>query len=217
MSAAMVDGPRLDPASGKPAQIVVMLHGYGSNGADMIQLAPLWRQALPDALFLAPNAPERCAYGGFQWWALTDFSRRGLAAGVARAAPALDAYLDAKLAEHGLKAENLLLVGFSQGTMMALNVGPCREEQIAGIVGYSGMIADAAGLARNTRTKPPVLLVHGTADGVVPFAALKEAETELHRLGFAVETHAARGLGHGVDPAGLELGRNFAQKVLLGG
>jgi phospholipase/carboxylesterase len=213
----MIDGPSLPPASGsKPRQIVVLLHGYGSNGADMIQLAPLWRAALPDALFLAPNGPERSAYGGYQWWALNDFSRRGLAAGVGRAAPRLEAYLDAQLAEHGLSDAQLLLAGFSQGTMMALHVGPCRQEKLAGIIGYSGMIADAAGLPAKIRSKPPILLVHGTADKVVPFGALKEAETELHRLGFEVETHAARGLGHGVDPAGLELGRNFARKVLLG-
>jgi phospholipase/carboxylesterase len=217
MRVPTLEGPRLEPASGRaPRQIVILLHGYGSNGADMIQLAPLWRQALPDALFLAPNAPERCAFGGYQWWALTDFSRRGLAAGVGRAAPALDAYIDTQLAEHDLGDSELLLAGFSQGTMMALHVGPCRREKLAGIVGYSGMLADAAGLARNIRTRPPVLLVHGTRDTVVPFAALNEAETELHRLGFEVESHGAAGLGHGVDPKGLELGRDFARKVLLG-
>jgi phospholipase/carboxylesterase len=215
MSVKMLDGPRLQPASGKaPRQIVVLLHGYGSNGADMIGLAPLWQAELPDALFIAPNAPERSAWGGgYQWWALSDFSRPALAAGVRRAAPKLDAFLDAQLSEHGLTEDRLLLVGFSQGTMMALHVGPCRERQLAGIVGYSGMIADAAGLTSAIRTKPPVLLVHGSADQVVPVAATHEAERELHRLGFKVEAHVSHGIAHGVDPHGLELGRRFARRV----
>ena len=213
--ARLLDGPRLDPASGgTPRQLVILLHGYGSSGADLIQLAPLWQQVLPDALFLAPNAPERCPMGGYQWWALTDFSRRGLAAGVRRAAPVLDAFIDDSLSNHGLGEPELVLVGFSQGTMMALHVGPCRERQLAGIIGYSGMIADASGLAHAIRTRPPVLLVHGSADRVVPFAAMGEAETELHRLGFDVATHRAPGLGHGVDLVGIELGRDFAKKVL---
>jgi phospholipase/carboxylesterase len=217
MHPAKLDGPRLAPASGAaPRQLVILLHGYGSSGSDLIQLAPLWQPTLPDAAFVAPHAPERSPMGGRQWWALTDFSRSGLAAGARRAAAALDAFLDAELAAAGLDEAKLLLVGFSQGTMMALHVGPCRERQIAGIIGYSGMIADPAGLAHKIRTRPPVLLVHGAADRVVPFAALKEAETELHRLGFDVTGHAAPGLGHAVDLAGIELGRDFARRMLLG-
>jgi phospholipase/carboxylesterase len=214
---ARLDGPRLAPRSGgAPRQLVILLHGYGASGADLIQLAPLWRPALPDAAFVAPDAPERGPMGGRQWWALTDFSRAALAAGVRRASASLDAFVDAELASAGLDETQLVLVGFSQGTMMALHVGPCRERQLAGIVGYSGMIADPSGLADRIRTRPPVLLIHGSADRVVPFAALKEAETELHRLGFEVTGHAARGLGHGVDLAGIQLGRDFAQRVLLG-
>jgi phospholipase/carboxylesterase len=212
----MLDGPRLEPAGGgTPRQLVILLHGYGSSGSDLIQLAPMWQQALPDAAFVAPHAPERGPMGGRQWWALTDFSRTGLAAGVRRAAASLDAFIDAELEATGLDESRLVLAGFSQGTMMALHVGPCRERQLAGIVGYSGMIADPTGLADKVRTKPPVLLVHGSADRVVPFAALNEAETELHRLGFDVTSHAARGLGHGVDLAGIQLGRDFAKKALL--
>jgi phospholipase/carboxylesterase len=218
MNLAKLDGPRLKPASGgKARQLVILLHGYGSSGSDLIQLAPLWQPVLPDAAFVAPHGPERGPMGGRQWWALTDFSRSGLAAGVRRASAALDGFIDAELADAGLDESQLLLVGFSQGTMMALHVGPCRERQLAGIVGFSGMIADPAGLSDHIRTKPPVLLVHGSADRVVPFAALGEAKTELHRLGFEVESHVARGLGHSVDLAGIQLGRDFAKKVLLRG
>lgn len=217
MTLLTLDGPRLEPKSGgQPRQLVILLHGYGSNGADLISLAPHWRGALPDALFLAPNAPERCPgmAGGFQWWGLSDFSRPALIAGARRAAPTLDAFIDQQLAHYGLADDRVVLVGFSQGTMMALHVGPRRERQLAGILGYSGMLADIAGLAREMKTRPPVLLVHGSADPIVPVGAIHEAKAELHRLGFDVATHVSTGLGHSVDPAGLDLGRKFVGRVL---
>lgn len=210
-------GPRLAPLSGgAPQQLVVLLHGYGSNGADLIGLAPMWQQALPDALFVAPNAPERCfaAPGGYQWWALHDLTPAALGAGARHAAPVLDAYLDALLADHGLDESKLVLAGFSQGTMMALHVGVRRERAIAGILGYSGMIAGPSLAIDEVRSKPPVLLVHGDADGIVPISAYRHAHAELQRHGFAVEGHVTPGLGHGVDPAGIELGARFVQKVL---
>jgi phospholipase/carboxylesterase len=212
-----LDGPSLTPASGgAPKQIVVLLHGYGSNGADLISLAPMWRQALPDCLFVAPNAPERCpgAPGGYQWWGLQDLGRTALAAGALRAAPVLDAYLDGLLAEHGLAEDRMVLVGFSQGTMMALHVGIRRERALAGILGYSGMIAGPGITAEEVRSKPPILLVHGDADTVVPLSAYQHAYAELERRGFPLEGHVSRGLGHGVDPAGIALGAKFVQRVL---
>ncbi|TVV76007.1 alpha/beta hydrolase [Sphingomonas solaris] len=217
MSAPLLDGPRLAPASGgTPKQIVVLLHGYGSNGADLIGLAPHWRGALKDTLFVAPNAPERVPGmpGGFQWWGLASFDRAALAAGAARAAPVLDAYLDALLADHGLTDDRLALVGFSQGTMMALHVGPRRQRALAGIVGYSGMLADPAGFAGGVRSKPPVLLIHGDADPVVPVAGFHEAKREMHRSGFAVSDHLSRGLEHSVDMDGLRAGERFLARVL---
>lgn len=217
MTLPVLDGPRIAPLSGEdPRMLVILLHGYGSNGADMISLAPMWRQSLPDALFLAPNAPEYCPGrpGGYQWWGLTDYSRPALSAGARRAAPALDAFIDTQLSKYELSEDHLLLVGFSQGTMMALHVGPCREKPLAGIIGYSGMLADPKTLSGAIRSKPPVLLVHGTADQIVPVAAIHEAKRELHSHGFEVETHVSPGLAHGVDPHGMELGRRFARKVL---
>ena len=158
----MLDGPRLPPLSGNVHQLVILLHGYGSNGADLISLAPAWRAALPDAAFTAPNAPENCPgfSGTYQWWALTGFDRSELSAGAARAGPTLDAFLDAELARHGLSEDRLLLVGFSQGTMMALQVGLRRERPLAGITGYSGAPADGGALSSEIRSRPPVLLVH---------------------------------------------------------
>ncbi len=207
-----LDGPSVAPASGgPPTSVVVLLHGYGSNGDDLIGLVPYWRAALPDTLFVSPNAPQACpgSMGGYQWWPLTSLSPQARAAGVRISAPALNAYIDDLLARHGLAEDRLALVGFSQGTMMALHVGPRRERAIAGIVGYSGMLADPEALAAETLTRPPVLLVHGDADQVLPVAALRQAEAALTPLGFDVATHVCRGLGHSVDEAGLTLGRDF--------
>ncbi len=211
------DGRRLDPATGNaPRRLVVMLHGYGSNGADLIGFAPHLRHALPDTLFLAPNASEHCPHspGGYQWWGLNDLSPQALAAGARRAAPALDAYIDRHLAELGLAEDQVALVGFSQGTMMALHVGARRAHPISGILGYSGMLADDGGFAAEVRSKPPVLLIHGSADPIVPVRAMQDTRNALHRLGFDVAAHISPGLGHGVDGLGLDLGVRFLAKVL---
>lgn len=200
-------------SGGHPKQIVLLLHGYGSNGADLISLAPHWQQALPDALFLTPNAPQRM-YSGFQWWPLSSFTPHALASGAAAAAPAVNAFIDRKLAQYGLEDADLALVGFSQGTMMALHVGLRRATKVAGILGYSGMLTGAAELAHQKITKPPVQLVHGSADPIVPVSALHAAEHALRRLGIDVATHVSAGLGHSVDPVGLRLGAEFVERVL---
>jgi phospholipase/carboxylesterase len=214
----IVNGSSLAPASGKPPkQIVLLLHGYGSNGADLISLAPHWQAALPDALFLAPNAPLRLSMGGgFQWWPLTALEPRALAEGAARAAPAINAFIDRKLRQYTLTDSQFAIVGFSQGTMMALHVGLRREQQIAGIVGYSGMLTGAHELKHTEITKPPVLLVHGSADAIVPVAATHAAESDLERLGIDVAVHISPSLGHSVDPSGLKLGGEFLRRSLLG-
>jgi phospholipase/carboxylesterase len=207
----IVNGSSCQPLSGgAPRQIVLLLHGYGSSGADLISFAPLWQQSLPEALFLAPNAPQSCGMGsGYQWWPLSAFTPQALAAGAASAASSIDAFIDRKLAQYGLDAASLAIVGFSQGTMMALHVGLRRERQIAAIVGYSGALTGAHELTDQIITKPPVLLVHGSADGVVPVAALHSAESELRRLDVGVTTHVSPGVGHSVDPAGLKMGVDF--------
>lgn len=209
----IVNGSSLQPLSGgPPKQIVLLLHGYGSNGADLISLAPHWQPALPNALFLAPNAPQRMN-SGYQWWPLSTFTPQALATGAAAAAPAIDAFIDRKLAQYGLGNADLALVGFSQGTMMALQVGLRRATKVAGILGYSGALTGAADLASQIITKPPVLLVHGSADPVVPVSALHAAEHALRRLGVDVATHVSPGLGHSVDPSGLRLGAKFLDRV----
>ena len=214
---ATIDVPRVAPLSGRaPSSMVILLHGYGSNGADLIGLAPYWRGALPETVFVSPNAPQPCpgAPGGYQWWAISSFEANARAAGARRAAPVLDAFIDAELARYGLSEDRLALVGFSQGTMMALHVGPRRQSALAGFVGYSGMLADGAELAAEARTRPPILLVHGDADPMIPVAAFHHARAALARLGFEVESHVSPGLGHSIDEAGLRLGGRFLAGVL---
>ncbi|MCW1430259.1 alpha/beta hydrolase [Novosphingobium sp. JCM 18896] len=212
----IVNGASLQPKSGaKPGQIVLLLHGFGSNGRDMVALAPAWQQSMPDALFLAPHAPQACAMGtGYQWWPLADISPAALARGAASAAPAIDSFIDRKLEQYGLGEADLAIVGFSQGAMMALHVGLRRPKAAACLVGYSGMLTGAPQLQHALVSKPPVLLVHGAQDPVVPVAALHDAERVLKHLDIEVRTHISQNTGHIVDPAGLRLGGEFVARAL---
>lgn len=212
----IVNGASLKPRSGElPKKIVLLLHGFGSSGTDMIALAPSWQDRLPDTLFLAPHAPQHCGMmgRGYQWWGLSGFAPSALAAGAASAAPAIDTFIDRKLDQYGLTEADLALVGFSQGTMMALQIGLRRPRAVSAVVGYSGMLAGTVGLGPGVGPKPPVLLVHGTADPVVPIAALHMSESELKRLGVDVTTHISYGVAHSVDPVGLRRGRDFVAEA----
>ena len=167
-----LDGPRQPPASGGPARkLVIFAHGYGSNGADLIGLAPYWSQRLPQAAFVSPDAPERVpGYPqGFQWFALSGADPEATARGVRGAAATLDGFIDAELARHALAPADCALVGFSQGAMMSLHVGLRRREPLGAVVGFSGLLAAPQALAGEIRSRPPVLLVHGDSDEVIPF------------------------------------------------
>jgi phospholipase/carboxylesterase len=216
MQQITLDGPNVAPKSGaKPKQLVVLLHGYGSNGDDLISLAPYWADQLPDAEFLSPNAPFPCEmnpFGGFQWFGLEERNAAMMLGGTRAAATILDAYLDSVLQARGLDESKLALVGFSQGTMMALHIGPRRAIAPAAIVGYSGALIGADALAAEMKSRPPVLLVHGMADQVVPFGAMSAAAQALQAAGIAVETLARPGLPHSIDPEGLARGGRFLQE-----
>jgi phospholipase/carboxylesterase len=209
---AMLSGPSVPPArQGRARSLVVLLHGWGANGDDLIGLAPAWARALPDAHFVSPHAPDPCDQNpmGLQWFSFQDANPRALLAGAERARSLIDAFLDAELARLGLGDDRLALVGFSQGAMMALHVGLRRARACAAVLGYSGALIGAEALAGAVRVRPPILLIHGDADQVVPVASLHEALGDLAEAGVPAEFHVARGLGHGIDEEGLELGGSF--------
>jgi phospholipase/carboxylesterase len=213
----MLDGPRLPPLSGsKPTALVILIHGYGSNGDDLLSLARMIQPALPDAAFVAPNAPSQIPRmaAAHQWWPIETFSMAERAAGAAAAAPGLDAFITDELKAAGLPSNRLLLVGFSQGTMMSLHVGLRRPEPVAGIVGISGMLVAPERLEAEIRSRPPVLLVHGTADDVVPFRSMDLAETALKDVGVTVRTHVSPGVGHSVGEDGLLAATEFARRLI---
>jgi len=206
-----LDGPSARPSSGGPArQLVVLLHGWGADGDDLIGLAPYWGEMLPDAAFVSPHAPFPCDMGfGRQWFSLADRTPEVILAEVRLVAPMIDAFIDDRLAEHGLTARSLAVVGFSQGTMMALYVAPRRAEEVAALVGYSGRLIGASLLESETRTRPPVALIHGERDEVVPARSTEHAAEALTTAGFSVETHLRPGLGHGIDPEGIAIAGQF--------
>ncbi|HYM02415.1 MAG TPA: prolyl oligopeptidase family serine peptidase [Stellaceae bacterium] len=212
-----LSGPVHKPASGAaPRRLVILLHGLGADGNDLIGLAPYWAPLLPDAEFVSPDAPFPCDMAPFgrQWFSLQDRSPDVILAGVRTAAPLLDGFIDDALAARGLDESRLALVGFSQGTMMSLYVGLRRAKTVAGIVGYSGALIGADALAREIRSRPPVLLIHGDADEVVPPQALPMAVKGLTAAGVSVEQLTCPGLGHGIDEAGLKRGADFLKRVL---
>lgn len=208
---AKLDGPRLGPRQGA-RQLVVLLHGYGADGQDLIELGAQWRAALPDAAFVAPNAPEPCAGApmGRQWFALTMRDPNERWTGVNKAGPILDAFLDAELAAQGLDDSKLALIGFSQGTMMALHVGLRRRRTPAAIIGFSGLLVGGEHLAAVTRpAPPPILLTHGSEDDIIPAPAMFMGAEELVAAGIPVQWHLSIGVGHGIDEAALRHAGQF--------
>ena len=213
---ADLDGPRLEPRSGTPKQLVVFLHGYGADGNDLIDIGRAWQQLLPDAAFASPHAPNPCGQApmGREWFPLTMRDPNERWTGVNAAAPVLNAFIDAELKRRNLPDSALALVGFSQGTMMSLHVGLRRAAAPAAIVGYSGMLVvpediDPDQFAGEIRSRPPVLLVHGDQDQLIPVQALMHAAQGLAALEVPVEWHISPGVGHGIDQEGLRQGGEF--------
>jgi phospholipase/carboxylesterase len=203
----------------EPSALVVFLHGYGANGEDLLGLSEVLAPHLPGVAYLAPDAPERCVGGGFgfQWFPIPwiDGSPQALAeAGLDAAAADLNGFLDARLAEAALGADRLVLIGFSQGAMMSLHVAPRRDEPVAGVVAISGRLLRPERLEAEARVKPPVLLMHGDQDPVVPFADMAKAGNALVAAGFPTFGHVMQGTGHGIAPDGLGVALQFLKKQL---
>ena len=211
---AELDGPRWGPASkATPTQLVVLCHGVGADGHDLIDLAPTWGHALPDALFVSVDAPFPHDSGfGRQWWSVADRTPAVMEAGVRQAAGFLDAFIDAELARLGLPADAYALMGFSQGAMTVLFTGLRRATAPRAILAFSGALIAPDSLAGELANHAPVLLVHGEADDVVPAQRSRDAETALRAAGVPVEADYVPRLGHGIDATGLAMGALALQK-----
>jgi phospholipase/carboxylesterase len=216
---AELDGPQLEPRSGAARQLVFFLHGYGADGNDLIEIGRAWQGLLPHAAFVSPHAPRPCGQAptGREWFPLTFRNPDERWNGVNAAAPGLNAFLDAELKRRNLPPSALALVGFSQGTMMALHVGLRRAVPPAGIVGYSGMLimpgdAMSEAFAGEIKSRPPVLLIHGDEDQLIPVQAVNHSAQGLAALEVPVQWHISPGVGHGIDQEGLRQGGEFLAK-----
>ncbi|MCH8095864.1 MAG: prolyl oligopeptidase family serine peptidase [Proteobacteria bacterium] len=214
-----LSGPSFGPVSGgKPAKLVILLHGVGADGDDLIGLAPRFARVLPDAGFLSPHAPYAydMAPVGRQWFSLADRTPSRMLAGIRATAPILSGFIDRELERRGLADRDLALIGFSQGAMMALYVALRRADACAALIGYSGALAGSERLTDEIRARPPVLLVHGAADEVVPAELHSPAVAALEACGVKVSAHIRPGLGHGIDEEGIRLGTEFLASAFAG-
>jgi len=216
----VLNAGRKGPLSGDTRSIVVFLHGYGANGADLLGLADPLGEHLPDTLFVAPDAPENCAGApfGFQWFPIPwidGSSEEEAERGMRAAVEDINAFLDALMVDEDVLPEQVVLFGFSQGTMMSLHVAPRREDPVAGVVAFSGRLLSPDTLKDEVVSRMPVLLVHGDQDDMVPVQSLPEAAEALQQAGFKdVFAHVMKGTGHGIAPDGLSVALAFMRDKL---
>ena len=212
-----LNGPRLQPADGgSPRALVIFIHGYGADGNDLIEIGRAWSPGLPHVAFVSPHAPFPCDMAPFgrQWFSLANRTDEAMLAGVRDATRIIDAFIDRECARHALAPDRLALVGFSQGTMLALFAGVRRRQPVAGIVGYSGRLIAPERLRHEVRSRPPVTLIHGRNDELVPAGALSQAAAALKAVGIDVASEIRPGLGHSIDQRGLQIGFDFLETVL---
>ena len=210
---------RKGAAVGKATSLVVFVHGYGADGADLLDIGDVLAPHLPGTAFVAPDAPDRCTNNafGYQWFPipwLDGSSEAESRAGMALSVNDLNAFLDKRLEEYGLTPSALALIGFSQGAMMSLHIAPRRAEKLAGVVSISGRLLVPETLQAETVVKPPVLLMHGDQDQVVPFEDMTLAGNALVDAGFETYGHVMRGMGHGISQDGLSVALQFLSERL---
>ena len=207
-----LNGPSVAPTSGKPPkQLVIFCHGVGSDGQDLIGLSTYFAKVLPDAQFISPNGPQAfdMASVGYQWFSLNNPEPASRLEGTQAAAPVLDAFIDQQMAVYGLEEKDVALVGFSQGSMMSLHVGVRRQKQLAGILAYSGAVIAPELVASELKSQPPVMMVHGTIDDVLPVAALYEGVSALQASGVQARGEAIPDLGHSLNDKCIMEGMDF--------
>jgi len=207
-----ISGPTRKPRSGGPAkQLAILLHGWGADGANLIDLADMFAGVLPDAFFVAPNAPYKCESNpfGYQWFSLMDRHPQHMLDGVRHASEVVNQFIDEQVKALSLDNSKVILIGFSQGTMTALHVALHRSPAIAAVVGFSGALIGAETIAAEIVSRPPVCLIHGESDEVVPFGALKHATETLKACGLSVESHSRPFLGHSIDMEGIKFAAEF--------
>ena len=206
-----IDGPSIEPLNGIVNKLVIFCHGYGADGNDLINLANYFQPVLPDALFLSPNAPEKCVMNplGYQWFDFQSGDPASIWKGVLSAADILNSFIDDQLKKYNLTDKNLALVGFSQGTMMSLHVGLRRSQPMAGIVGFSGKLIAGELLKTEMNSKPPVYLMHGDIDPMVPYQETIEAEKILKKFDIDVQSHISPNTTHSIAQDGLEIAISF--------
>lgn len=209
-------GPELPPISGKAESLVVFAHGWRADGDDMMGLAVQWAPSMPDTYFMAPNAPmpSEEMFGSFQWYDLGPENRHRRGEAVREAANTLNDFLDQQLAWLGLPPEKLVMVGFSQGYGVTFDAALRRVVAPAALVGFTGSIANKKTLPGEILSKPPVMMIHGDADPVIPVKALLESIHYLRDLDFDVTWHISHGLGHEIDQPAVDAGRKFVEEIL---
>ena len=218
MNKITLQGPEIKPLSkGKAKQLVILLHGLGANGEDLISLAPEFQDLLPDAHFISPNAPFPCDMSpfGFQWFSLQKRDLKSMIEGANGAINAINEFIDEQMKRFDLTPDKVALVGFSQGTMMSLYSALRRKKPIAGILGYSGAFLHEDKMDKEITAKTKICLIHGNADAVVPFTAMVEAAKKMQKLEMEAEFYEMPGLGHGIDFEGIEIGKEFLGRILL--